>query len=272
LTLSPAYRRLTRVIRETSAYNLTKSSTRYENIGFFILKNPWTWKYVQRLGNDGLLNAYGLNNNGIKVNAPEIASAQKAGFKVIPNYYPLTDNKNFIAQTKEAITFYQQFLGEEFWALELNFSCHNSKEKIEENMADALMCTKAIRQENTNLYLIAKISYVHPHEFAQELINVGANAIHAINSIPFKIIFCGISPLVKVGGGAVSGGPAQKKAFKYSCQLKKVLKAKMIMGCGITCLDDARRYIEGAGADVISICTVARLNPREAEKIIEFYS
>jgi dihydroorotate dehydrogenase (NAD+) catalytic subunit len=275
LTLFPSYRRLRRVIWEADVYNLTESSTADKNIGNFILHNPLTWKYIQKIGEDGLLNAYGLTNDGVEVNAREIALACQAGYKVIPNFYPqfAKDREVAIKKTVEAVSVYHQFMNNYFWALELNYSCPNSKEKIAENIRDAVYCTEKVKQEFPWLRLIAKISYVHPYEFAQELINVGADIIHAINTIPYDLIYGLVksSPLAHVGGGGISGGPAKAAAMTYNYLLRKKLPSQVpiIMGCGITSLDDAKKYLEEAGADVISICTVARLNSKEAEKIVK---
>lgn len=274
LTFLAPYRRLMRIIEETGTVNLTKSSTALKNIGNFILGNPRTWKYIQRIGNDGLLNAYGLTNDGVRVNAPTIASAQGRGFKVIPNFYPqfIKGRAEAIKETLLTFWVYNNFL-KDFWTVELNFSCPNSKEKIQENMEDALALVRSATQVFPWLCLIAKISYVHPHEFAQELINAGADVIHAVNTIPFNLIYPGrVSPLAQAGGGGISGGPAKEKAMAYNSGLRKILKAPMIMGCGITRLDDAKKYLEEVGADAISICTVARLNSKEAERIIETYN
>ena len=292
LTLFPPYRRLMRVIKETEIYNLTKSSTAEKNVGNFILGNPFTWKYIQPIGQNGLLNAYGLTNNGVTENALAIAQAQKAGFKVIPNFYPeFAKGREIAAQQKKppeagleitiketikSINTYRQLVGLRLWAVEINSSCPNAKDKIQENISDALACTKAIRRTFPWLVIINKISYVHPIEFAQELVKVGANVIHAINTIPYDVVYPNgpKSPLADAKGGGVSGGPAKNLAYAYNYQLKKELPiwVPMIMGCGIMRLDDARKYFEEAGADVISICTLARLNPKEAEKIIEFYA
>lgn len=275
LTLLPSYRRLRRIIWDNGVTNLTKSSTRFKHIGNFIIHDPRTWKYIQRIGHDGLLNAYGLTNDGVETNAGKIAKACQAGYNVIPNFYPQFAKNREVAikETLEAIKAYGWFMGKDFWALEFNFSCHNSKEKIRENITDGLACVKAVRQKNSELCLIAKISYVHPYEFAQELINAGVDIIHAINTISYDMVypFGNPSPLAHVGGGAISGGPAKSKAFTYNYLLRKVLKGRMIMGYGIMSVDDAARYMD-IGADVISICTVARLNPKQAEKIIEKYN
>lgn len=291
LTLFPSYKRLLRVVKEAGIYSLTKSSTYEKNIGNFILANPWTWSYIQRIGEDGLLNAYGLTNYGVRINSEHIAFAYKSGFKVIPNFYPQFAKGRELAarqkkppeagleiaiqETLKAIRRYQSLMGNYFEAIELNYSCPNTKEKIKENANDALACTLEVKRAFPELIKIAKISYVHPVELAKELIKVGADVIHAINTIPYDVVYPNgpKSPLAHVGGGGVSGAPVSRMAFKHNCMLrKKIPGAYMIMGCGITSLDDARRYFEEAGADMISICTLARLNPKEAEKIIEFYS
>lgn len=276
LTLLPSYRRLMRVIEETEAANLTKSSTAFKNIGNFILGDPRTWKYIQRIGDNGLLNAYGLTNDGVNANAPAIASAQERGFNVIPTFYPqfIKGRPEAIKDTLFACGVYNNFL-ENFWVIEFNFSCPNSQEKIQENMEDAVALVRAVKQIFPWLCVIAKISYVHPHRFAQELINAGADIIHAINTIPYDMVYQSVydhSPLADVGGGGVSGGPAKDLAMAYNSGLKKVSNAPMIMGCGITSMYDAEQYLKEVGADVISICTVARLNPKEAEKIINNFS
>ena len=275
LTLTPAYNRLRRVIRETNTTNLTKSSTHPEYSENFRPFYPWTWRYVQRLGADGLLNAYGLTNNGVKANAAAIASAQSRSFNVIPSFYPqfIKGRAEAINDTLFACGVYNNFL-EDFWALEINFSCPNSREKIRENMKEGVALVKAVKQAFPRLCLIAKISFVHPYKFAQKLVDAGVDVIHAINTIPYGLIYpdtgCA-SPLAHVGGGGVSGSPIRDKAITYNQGLRKVLKSRLIMGGGIMSVDDAARFID-IDADVISLCTVARLNPEEAEKIICRYN
>lgn len=276
LTFLPSYRRLMRVAKETGTANLTKSSTAFKSVGNFILHDPRTWIYIQRIGKNGLLNAYGLANDGVSVNAPAIASAQRCGFNVIPTFYPqfIKGRAETIKDTLFACGVYNNFL-EDFWMLEVNFSCPNSKEKIRENMEDGEALIMAVKQTFPWLCLIAKISYVHPYEFAQRLVRAGASVIHAINTIPYDLVYQsmrGHSPLADVGGGGVSGEPTRDLAMAYNRGLRKVLKTQMIMGCGITSLYDARQYLEEVGADAISLCTVARLNTREAEKIIKKYN
>lgn len=273
--LFPAYRELRRVIRRTRVTVFTKSSTFQRHTGNFKPLNPLTWKYIQPLDHDGLLNAYGLTNHGVEVNARGIAAACKAGYNVIPNFYPqfIKGQDMALAETLQAITIYLRHLGPYFWALELNFSCPNSAEEIRENMRNALACVIAIRQAHPNLILIAKISIVHPYEFAKDLIDAGVDVIHAINTIPYNMVYPQgpPSPLQAVGGGGVSGGPAFSQALSFNKVLRKRISAPIIMGCGVMDLWDVDTY-RRIGANAVSICTVCRLNPRGAVKLIEEYA
>jgi dihydroorotate dehydrogenase len=273
-TLLPGYRRLRRAVRDTGATVLTKSATRFKRRGNFIPANPLTWKYIRRLPKMGLLNAYGLTNEGVEVCAPDIRRAWDLGLRVIPNLYPefIKGTDTAIQETLEAVEFYRQHLGPHFKALELNFSCPNSEEAIARNVVQALQCTRQVRNLHPRLFLIAKLSICHPYEFAQELERIGVNALHAINTIPYNIVFpLQRSPLDAVGGGGVSGGPAFPLALKYNEELRKKVGLFLIMGCGVTSRDDVRRYFD-LGADAVSLCTLALRNPWEAARVVLTYN
>ena len=274
-TLWPAYRRLLKAVRDTGTTVLAKSATRHPRRGNFIPLNPLTWRYIQRLPGCGMLNAYGLTNEGVEAGAPAIRAALAAGFQVVPNLYPEFAKGTDLAvrETLEAIHIYQRVLGPEFWALELNYSCPNSEEAIRENVAQALQCSEAVRRRFPDLYLIAKISICHPYEFAQELEKLGVNAIHAINTIPYDLVFPlgPPSPLADAGGGGVSGGPAFELAHRYNAELRKHVKLFLIMGCGVTSLEDVKKYRD-IGADAVSLCTLALHNPKKAARIVTKYA
>lgn len=274
LTLLPAYRRFCRATKQYGVTNFPKSSTADERIGNFILKKPWTWKFVRKIGDGGILNSYGLTNDGVPANAPRIDRAICQGYKVIPNIYPQFAKGRDVAidEVRWAIHTLRLELQSNYWALELNYSCANSKEAINKNMADANACTEAVHEYDPNLILIVKISYVHPYEFAQEQIKLGASVIHAVNAVHHDIVYPGqTSPLRQVGGGAVSGKPIFPYSHKYNKGLRKQIKAPIIMAGGISCLNDAQKFFD-IGADAISFCSLVRLNPREAEKIIIKFS
>ena len=269
-TLLPGYRRLLAAVRDTGATVFTKSATRFKRRGNFIPANPLTWKYIRRLPGMGLLNAYGLTNAGVESCAPDIRRACDEGFKIIPNLYPefIKGTDTAIQETLTAVETYRQHLGTYFRALELNFSCPNSEEAIAKNVVQALQCTRKLRSLHPQLFLIAKLSICHPYEFAQELERIGVNALHAVNTIPYNIVFpLQRSPLNEVGGGGVSGGPAFELAYKYNQELRSKVDLLLIMGCGVTCADDVQRYFD-LGADAVSLCTLALRKPQAAARIV----
>lgn len=274
LTLFPSYRRFARAVKKSQTTIFTKSSTASKRMGNYVSHDPRTWKYVQKIGDLGLLNAYGLTNNGIAEIAPIIRSSIKRGYKVIPNFYPefAKGREMAVKETISAMRALYCILGSDFWAIELNYSCPNSKEEIKKNIENALYCTKNIRGAFSSFCIIVKISCVHPYEFAQELVVMaGADIVHAINAVPHSVIFYPPSPLKDVGGGAVSGKPALSEMLKYNRGLRKKISAPIIMGCGITNIDDVEKCVD-IGADAVSICSIARLNAKEAIKIIYKYN
>ena len=217
-----------------------------------------------------MLNAYGLTNAGVEAGAPDIRQACDLGFNVIPNLYPefIKGTDTAIQETLAAVETYRQHLGPYFRALELNYSCPNSEEAIAKNVVQALQCTRKVRSLYPQLFLIAKLSICHPYEFAQELERIGINGLHAINTIPYNIVFpFQRSPLNEVGGGGVSGGPASPLALRYNQELRQKVDSFLIMGCGVTGEDDVRRYFD-LGADAVSLCTLALRKPQEAARIV----
>jgi dihydroorotate dehydrogenase len=273
-TLLPGYRRLVRAIIDTGTTVFTKSATRLPRRGNFIPANPLTWKYIRRLPGMGMLNAYGLTNAGAKACAADIRRACDRGLRVIPNIYPefIKGTDTAIQETLEAVAIYRRSLGPHFKALELNYSCPNSEEAIAKNVVQAIQCTRKIRNLYPDLFLVAKLSICHPYEFAQELERIGINALHALNTIPYSIVFpLQRSPLDRVGGGGISGGPACELAYKYNRALRSRVGLFLIMGCGVTSRDDVKRYFD-LGADAVSLCTLVLRQPHEAARVVLTYN
>jgi dihydroorotate dehydrogenase (NAD+) catalytic subunit len=220
-----------------------------------------------------MLNAYGLTNDGVEICAGKIRQSRADGFQVLPNYYPefAKGTQTAILETMESIKIYQEIIGPEFSALELNFSCPNAKEAIAENVNQGIACVRRIRRDYPELKLITKISILHPYEFSQELERLGVAAIHGVNTIPYALVFpedrYPPSPLADVGGGGVSGGPACAAAKKYNSELRKRVNLFLIMGCGVRNLADVQSYLD-LGADAVSFCTLALRQPQEAMKIV----
>ena len=271
-TLLPSYRRLLRAVIETKTTVIAKSATRYRRLGNFIPGNPLTWRYIRRISGQGMLNAYGLTNHGVRSCAEDMKQSRFAGIQVLPNYYPEFTKGTEIAirETLESIKIIKEVLNANFQALELNFSCPNAKEAIAENVNQGIACVRRIRRDFPELALLAKISIVHPFEFSEELERLGVKAIHGVNTIPYILVFpedkFPPSPLADVGGGGISGGPACPAARKYNAELRQKVKLFLIMGCGVSSLEDVKAYFD-LGADAVSFCTLALRRPGEAAKI-----
>lgn len=278
LVLKISYRELLSLAKETKTTIPTKSSTRYKKVGNYIPWFPWTWRVIRNFGDGGMINAYGLTNKGVLFNAEKIVGALRQGYNVIPNYHPelFKGRDRMINDIDEAMDIYSNILGQRFKILEVNLSCPNIKKEIEKNINMAIQCVKRPRAFAPNLVLIAKISIAHPYELAQELERAGVDIIHAVNSVPYNILYSNKqsskqSPLYKYGGGGVSGGPAFKPVIDYNSELRKKVNLRIIMGCGIMSVNDAENCFD-IGADSISICTVLKRNPKEAKKIIRKYN
>jgi dihydroorotate dehydrogenase (NAD+) catalytic subunit len=256
-------------VRDTRTTDISKSFTLLERYGNFHEWLPWTWKYIQTLPDTGMLNAYGLTNPGTLPSLRMIRHSIELGFNVVPSFYPeFSTESGALSPTLMHRIFKVR-------TLEINASCPNVRGAIDKNIRDTLALVSDIRAENPELVIIVKISYVHPYSFAVALEEAGADVIHAINTIPWNIVFPGkTSPLAKHGWeGGVSGGPAQQLAMKYIKELRKCIRGPMIAGCGICNLEDAREYFSLlAPNDSISICTVALRNPKEATRILETYN
>lgn len=273
LTLYPKYQKLQKIVKSTKTTILGKSFTLPKRVGNFILWKPWTWKYIQTLEKDGMLNAYGLTNEGAVWEIPKIIRSLAEGNKIIPNAY-LDFSKGmedaFQQAKKILIDMHLNVFVLSHYAAEFNFSCPNTKEDISKNVKGAIYVCQKIRESFPRLTIIAKISYIHPYELAEELEKVGVDIIHAINTIPWKIVYPNpdkVSPLADVSGGGVSGGSIKKMSLKYNSDLRKRIAIPIIMGGGIMSLEDCARF-EGIGANSLAICTVARRDPETAMDII----
>jgi dihydroorotate dehydrogenase (NAD+) catalytic subunit len=59
--------------------------------------------------------------------------------------------------------------------------------------------------------------------------------------------------------------------LKYNEELRQKVHLVLIMGCGVTCADDVRRYFD-LGADAVSLCTLALRAPQTAAEIVLKYN
>ena len=267
------YIRLIRLMKESRTTVLTKSGTRFRRKGNFRLLFPWTWKYIKKIPNFGILNAYGLTNFGVLINVRGLSLSGRFGIDFIPNIYPefSRGTKTAINQVIEVIGMYKKVLQKHLWAVELNFSCPNSTEAITRNTLSGKECIKAVEKKFPYLIVIVKASIVHPVETIQEWERAGASAYHCINTIDFSLLFSATSPLSRVGGGGVSGGPTTEMAFKHNQEIRKHVQRPMIFGCGVMDETQVKRCLD-AGADAVSICSLVSYDPSKAMKVIKKYN
>lgn len=267
---SSEYRKLVRLVKKENITVFSKSSTRFKRKGNFRIYYPWTWKYINKISYATILNAYGLTNDGVEKNAKKISASCEEGFNVIPSYYPEFEKgiDTALRELTDSVLIYAGELGDNFWAIELNGSCPNSDEIINENMDALVKCIKPLKTVLPGLVIIVKTSIVHPYSFYKRLEDAGVDVIHAINTIPYGMVFPGNkSPLAKKGGGGVSGFLAYDLAYRYNQKLREKTKLPIIMGCGVTDIYSKVQFFR-IGADVVSVCTAALLNPKEACHIV----
>jgi len=113
---------------------------------------------------------------------------------------------------------------------------------------------------------------VHTYSFYKQLEDVGADVIHAINTIPYHMVFPDtVSPLHKKEDGGISGFLAFDLAYSYNQKLRKKTSLPIIMACGVTDIYSKIRFFQ-IGADAIGICTVVLCSPKEAGHIIALAS
>lgn len=281
--LNPNYLKFKRDIHRTKTAILTKSMTRHKNIGNFRSWQPWTYKYIQRIEDDygrkGILNAHGHTNEGIEHYLPRIKKLISAEYDIIPNLYPdfRKGELSGLVEIGSMIKLCHKFLGSYFDTWEYAAWCPNVPGDSIENDRYIISCVKNAKKYFPDIAIIVKLGIGHSHELIQKLEDCGADAIHMSNTIPFSEIFGPgkISPLQKVGGGAVSGKIAFTKAYIHNINAAIRTSLPIIFGCGISSIADAEKYFsffKKRKNVSVSICTVVALNTPEARRIILNYN
>jgi dihydroorotate dehydrogenase (NAD+) catalytic subunit len=271
LVLKPDYLSFMKLVRETGTTELTKSSTFEGRRGNFIWWNPYSWKYVQRIGEGSLLNAYAHTNLGIHFNVRMMALARNLGFDVIPNFAP-DFSKPAEEIIKEALYAVEMIVDYGFKIIEFVPSCPNRNHCVADNVEIMAECIKAVKKRWPHIFVIVKKGLQHPTEAIQEWKSAGMDMLHGINAIPYETVLSGkVSPLAHVGGGAVSGDVIREIAFEDNCKSRKVYSGPMIFGGGISNYQEILKCFKH-GADIVSICKVARCDVKEAKKIIRLFN
>ncbi len=214
------------------------------------------WRCV-RLIPGGTVNAVGLTNPGIEwwLHAcyPRM---QRMGLQTIVSVHAET--------VAEAQQMAQQLTSLRLTAIELNASCPNVPH--DSAVAHVVAVARALREAGHPL--IVKVGYDQPYvELAQALEGI-AEAIHAINAVPWGVVFPERrSPLTHLGGGAVSGEPIRPFVREAVARLSHATRLPIIAGGGIYTLSDLEE-LWALGARAFSIGTLFLRAPWQPNRLV----
>lgn len=209
---------------------------------------PWS---SIRLLRDGVVNAVGLTNPGldwwIHSCYPRM---RRSGYTTIVSVFPGTP--------EEAGEMAVRLRDLEVAAVELNASCPNTGHEIA--AADEVI-RLGERLTESKHPLIVKLSVGHPFgRLARDLDGV-AEAITAINSVPWNMIYGDQrSPLAGLGGGGVSGPPVRAFARRAVEELVTSGHIPVIAGGGIYTAADIKE-MECIGASAFAFGTLFLRSP-----------
>lgn len=205
---------------------------------------PWG---CVRLIRGGTVNAVGLTNPGIdwwlRACYPRM---RRMGLQIVVSVYP--------ESLAEAQAFAEKLRSLQITAIELNASCPN----VEHCEADAVNHVRTIAQAlaDTGHPLIVKVGYDQPYVAIAQALEGIAEAIHAINAVPWRLVYPNQpSPLAKLGGGGVSGEPIRPFVREAIQRLTQSATLPIIAGGCIYTLQDLQELWE-LGARAFSIGTL----------------
>ncbi len=189
--------RLVGLLKPSLFTSVIKTLTRESTRGNLRWYNPA--KCVRPISG-GVANAAGLTNPGVRW------WCRKIGPKVDSKKIPLVGS--IFGEPEELAEMARMLDDFDLVGLEINASCPNTGTDILRDTAKVIASCKIVKA-NSRLPLILKISVAHDAEQIVEGVGDSIEAL-SINSVPWEMAFPGDeSPLVKLGGGGVSGKIAQ---------------------------------------------------------------
>jgi len=202
------------------------------------------WRCV-RLLSGGVVNAVGLTNPGIewwiRTCYPRM---QRMRLRIIVSVYA--------DSVEEAEQLARLLAPLQITAVELNASCPNVPH--DSTVAHVVGMAEALCQAGHPL--IVKVGYDQPYVEMAQALEGTAEAIHAINAVPWRIVFPEKpSPLAHLGGGAVSGEPIRPFVREVVACLREATRLPIIAGGGIYTLRDLEA-LWALGARAFSIGTL----------------
>ena len=170
-----------------------------------------------RLLSNGVVNAVGLTNPGIKW------WCQRIGPRVNQDKIPLVASI-FSENTKKLALMATMLNDFNLVGLEINASCPSVERRFLKDTTKIIESCQAVK-EKSRFPIILKLSVVHNVEAIVPQLEGVIEAI-SINSVPWSFAFPdNKSPLARFGGGGISGEIAQPFTWKF---LKRLVKATSI--------------------------------------------
>jgi dihydroorotate dehydrogenase len=182
------------------------------------------WQYGKVVGT---VNAIGLTNPGLDSYLEHSSRIEKNNIPLIASIFSNAEN---YAQELGYMAMKLNYLP--FDAIEYNASCPNTKEGVQRNIEQIVAGVDAI-WDNCDLPILLKLSVAHgenPEELKYLLERVkGKVQALDINSVPWHMFKPNEkSPLVKYGGGAVSGEIVQPFTWGFAQILKSMTEIPVI--------------------------------------------
>lgn len=229
---------------------VVKTLTRHPRRGNLRWYKPWG---CVRPIPGGIVNAVGLTNPGIEwwISRCYPGIRRRAILPIASVY---------AESPAEAAEMSRMLAPLELAAVELNASCPNTEDDLLENTELVVDTVHAVR-EHSRHPLIVKLSYSQDYTAIARRLEGTVEAVHAINTVPWRVLFPGKrSPLEHLGAGGVSGPIILPYTLEAVQKLRTATQLPIIAGGGITSLDDMVRLKE-AGASAFSIGTLFLLRP-----------
>lgn len=240
-----------------SAFQIVvKTLTLKPRKGNLVWYKPWS---CVRLIKGGAVNAVGLTNPGIAWWIEKVyPRMQQWQFKTIVSVYP--------ESVEEAQVFAEKLKPLSLVAVELNASCPNTGH-LSDKVDYVAAMTEALKSSGHPV--VVKVSYDQPYvEIAQRLEGM-AEAIWAINSVPWRTVFPEKpSPLAALGGGGVSGEPIRAYTREAVANLVKQSTLPVIAGGGIYTLQDMED-LAALGASAFGFGTLFLRNPTLPNRLVK---
>lgn len=202
------------------------------------------WRCV-RLIPGGTVNAVGLTNPGIdwwiRACYPRM---QRMGLQIIVSV--------FAEDVEEARALAGKLKPLEIAGIELNGSCPNVPHESAVSHVRALAEILA----EAGHPLIVKVGYDQDYVAIAQAVEGIAEAIHAINAVPWRMVYPDKpSPLERFGGGGVSGEPIRPMVREAVSRLRQHTSLPIIAGGGIYTIGDLEE-LWALGARAFSIGTL----------------